>query len=81
MLLGDPAYPPFQWLMKAYPNNGHLLREQKTFNYRLSKARVIVEHSYGRLKGRWRWLRKRMDVDVCDASDVVAEHVATHASG
>ena len=38
------------WLMKAYSNNGHLSCEQKQFNYRLSKARVVVEHGYGRLK-------------------------------
>ena len=59
--------------MKAFPNNGRLSQQQKTFNYSLSKARVVVEHSYGRLKGRWRCLLKRLNVDVSD----VPEHVAT----
>ena len=54
VLLGDPAYPLLHWMMKAFPDNGRLSCEQKLFNYRLSKARIVVEHSYGRLKGRWR---------------------------
>ena len=58
--------------MKAFPNNGRLSDQQKTFNYRLSKARVAVEHRYGRLKGRWRCLLKRLDVDVSVVPEVVA---------
>ena len=53
--------------MKAYHNNGHLTSDQKKFNFYLSKARMVVEHSYGRLKGRWRCLLKRLDVGISDA--------------
>ena len=56
VVLGDPL---LTWLMKAFPNNGQLSQQQKHFNYRLSRARVVVEHCYGRLKGRWRCLLKR----------------------
>ena len=45
VLLGDPAYPLLQWLMKAFPDNGRLSRQEKHFNYCLSRARVVVEHT------------------------------------
>ena len=66
--------------MKAYPNNRHLTSEQQRFNYHLRKACVVhvVKHSYGRLKGRWRCLLKRLDVDISDAQEVVAACCVLH---
>uniref|UniRef100_A0A8C9XPY7 Zgc:113227 n=1 Tax=Sander lucioperca TaxID=283035 RepID=A0A8C9XPY7_SANLU len=40
---------------------GRLTTEQHTYNYRLSSARLVVEMSFRRLKGRWRCLLKRND--------------------
>jgi len=68
LMLGDPAYPLLHWLMKKFPDNGSLTQEQMTYHYRLSKARVVVEHAYGRLKGWWRCLLKRNDVLIDDLS-------------
>ena len=78
VILGDPAYPLLSWLMKAFPDNGKLSPQQKLFTYRLSHARVIVEHAYGRLKGRWRCLLKRLDVSVRHVPELVAACCVLH---
>ncbi|XP_064384383.1 uncharacterized protein LOC135333340 [Halichondria panicea] len=78
LVLGDPAYPLLPWLLKAFIDHGSLTAEQKLFNYRLSKARVIVEHAYGRLKGRWRCLLKRNDVLIRDVPCLIAACCVLH---
>ena len=64
--------------MKAFPDNGRLTSQQKLFNYRLSRARVVVEHAYGRLKGRWRCLLKRIDIDVRNVPELIAACCTLH---
>ena len=50
VILGDPAYPLLSWLIKPYSGVGLSAKQQK-FNTRLSRARVVVECAFGRLKG------------------------------
>ena len=58
LLLGDSAFPFETFLMKPY-TNAVLSEQQSHFNYRLSRARMVVEGAYGQLKGRWRHLMRK----------------------
>ena len=63
LVLGDSAYPLKTWLLLVIKDNGALNRDQKKFNKKLSKARIVSEHAFGLLKGTWRALLKRLDED------------------
>ncbi|XP_041930273.1 protein ANTAGONIST OF LIKE HETEROCHROMATIN PROTEIN 1 [Alosa sapidissima] len=77
-IIGDPAYPLRKWLMKGFTNHHALDQQQRKFNYRLSSARMVVENAFGRLKGRWRCLSKRLDVATASVSDVVLACCVLH---
>ena len=68
-IIADAAYPIQTWLLKPFADTPSLTPQQKCFNYRLSRARMVVENAFGRLKGRWRRLLKR--------NDMTTEHIPT----
>ena len=78
LIIANAAYPLKPWLMKPYINNGSLSAQQKKLNFRLSHARVVVEHAFGLLKGRWRCLRTRLAVDVSRVPELVAACCILH---
>ena len=60
LIIADSAFPLSTWIMKPY-GNAVLTQEERYFNYRLSRARMVTEGAYGRLKGRWRILLKKCE--------------------
>ena len=50
ILLGDSAFPFETWLMKPI-SKAVLLKKETNFNYKLSRARMVVEGAYGQPKG------------------------------
>ena len=63
LILGDSAFPFESFLMKPY-TNAVLTKDQRYFNYRLSRARMVIEGTFGQLKGRWRFLLRKSESNV-----------------
>ncbi len=58
--------------------NTQLTSSQKIFNYKLSRARIVVENAFGRLKARWRRLLKRNDMSLSNIPTVVVACCILH---
>ena len=63
--------------MKPFPD-GDLTPEQATFNAILRRARMIVEVAFGRLKGRFRCLLKRIDTTLKYLPAKIASCIVLH---
>ena len=58
--------------MKPYIDRGNLTPEECSFNIKHNTSRVVVENAFGRLKGRFRSIGKRLDLKVENACNVIA---------
>ena len=76
-LVADEAFPLRHWLMKPYPHR-YLDHDKRIFNYRLCRARRIVENAFGVVANRWRVLAKRIDITPSRAELVVLACCALH---
>lgn len=75
--IGDEGFPLSTNFMRPY--SGRNLDERKRiFNYRLSRARRIIENSFGILVSRWRILRKPICVHPNTADKIILSTVCLH---
>ena len=76
-LLGDDAFSLDINLMKPFPHRT-AIGDEKVFNYRLSRARRIVENAFGLSCARFRILLRTIELDVANVMQVVRACVALH---
>lgn len=77
VIIADAAYPLLPWLLKGYPMN-EATRSQRLFNYRLARARMTVENTFGRWKGRYIGFTKRVDMDITALVHVILASCILH---
>ncbi|XP_067203340.1 uncharacterized protein, partial [Linepithema humile] len=78
VLLADEAFPLTNFIMRPYPRNDRLDLSKKVFNYRLSRARRVVESAFGILAERWRIYRKPIISSIANAKKIVQATVVLH---
>ncbi|KAL4103862.1 hypothetical protein QTP88_019197 [Uroleucon formosanum] len=78
-MFGDEAFPLMPNLMRQYPRarvTGNY--ENKFFNYRLSRARQIVESSFGILTARFRVYKRSFECKLDTIDKVVLAKIVLH---
>lgn len=77
VFIGDEAFPLMEHLMKPYPQS-NITHDQKIFNYRLCRARRVVENVFGILVSRFRIFLQPIAIDIEKIDTVVLACCALH---
>lgn len=77
VFLGDSAFSLDRHFMKPFPFKC-ITHEKRVFNYRLSRARRVVENAFGILAARFRVLRRPLNVNIDNVDHIVLACCALH---
>lgn len=76
-IVGDAAFPLKTYLMRPFPGQ-RLPRWRRVYNYRLSRARMVVECAFGLLAVRWRVLYTRINMKPENVDSVIVAVCILH---
>jgi len=75
--IADEAFPLKDNLQRPYPGR-NLSEMKRIYNYRLSRARRVVENAFGILSARWQFLRSPLQAQPEKAANSILASVALH---
>ena len=77
VFVGNDAFPLCTYLLKPFPFRNQS-NEERIFSYRLSRARRIIENSFGILASKFRILKTTIHLDPTSVRKVVLACVVLH---
>lgn len=63
--------------MRPYPSK-NLTKQQRISNYRLSRARRVVENAFGILASRWRIFHKALNISLETVDSIIKATICLH---
>lgn len=78
VIIGDEAFALTPYMLRPYPRKSNLNIQKRIFNYRLSRARRVVECAFGILTSKWRIFRRPIETNVSTAINIVQATICLH---
>ncbi|XP_067652981.1 uncharacterized protein [Haliotis asinina] len=77
VFVADEAFPLKRHIMRPYPGKD-LPETKRIFNYRLSRARRVVENAFGILANRWRIFHRKSNMKVESVKKITLASCVLH---
>ncbi|XP_018302928.1 uncharacterized protein [Mycetomoellerius zeteki] len=77
-VVGDESFPLKTYLMRPFARRNLQNNNQRIFNYRLSRARRVIENAFGILVARWRILLKPLALKLSTVEKIIQAITCLH---